>query len=87
MGKADAAENGFSSEIFGFGFVCKSIGYTVGKKGSKSGGNFRSTTSCKSINITQNLSNIWVSYVVDLLLFRSILPILTTYIFIQARTL
>ena len=33
MGKADAAaENGFSSEIFGFGFVCKSIGTLWAKK-------------------------------------------------------
>ena len=40
MGKADAAENGFSSEIFGFGFVCKSIGTLWAKKGSKSGGKF-----------------------------------------------
>ena len=33
-----AAENGFSSEIFGFGFVCKSIGTLWAKQGSKSGG-------------------------------------------------
>ena len=46
-----AAENGFSSEIFGFGFVCKSIGTLWAKKGSKSGGKFH--TSYKSINIMQ----------------------------------
>ena len=51
MGKADATENGFSSEIFGFGFVCKSIGTLWAKQGSKSGGKFH--TLCKSINIMQ----------------------------------
>ena len=35
---ADAAENGFSSENFGFGFVCKSIGTLWANQGSKSGG-------------------------------------------------
>ena len=52
MGKADdAAENGFSSEIFGFGFICKSIGTLWAKKDPKV---VENCTSCKSINIMQN---------------------------------